>query len=83
MKRGRKPGQIVNPRDERGWMIPREGTVRRRVYDALCAGSNQIDGMTQRAFSTHKANIVNWPKVREWRTAWMRDDLDSAKAGAV
>lgn len=39
-KRGRRIGQNVNPRDERGWRIPRPGTVRRRVYEMMLAGKS-------------------------------------------
>jgi hypothetical protein len=31
-------GQPMNPRDDRGWMIPRPGTKRRQIYDALVRG---------------------------------------------
>jgi len=37
-KRGRRIGQTVNVRDERGWMIPRAGTVRLRVYNMMVQG---------------------------------------------
>lgn len=37
-KRGRRIGQNVSPRDERGWRIPRAGTIRRRIYDMLVEG---------------------------------------------
>lgn len=37
-KRGRQIGQKVNARDERGWKIPRAGTVGRRVYDLMLKG---------------------------------------------
>lgn len=33
----------VRPRDERGWMIPREGTISRRIYDLLVAGKTRAD----------------------------------------
>ena len=69
MKRGRKIGQIVNPRDERGWMIPKPGTVRRAVYNALVAGLSQVEGLNMDAFYTHKQAIVGWRKVQEWRRA--------------
>ena len=72
--RGRKPGQLQNPRDARGWMIPREGTRRRAVYDALVAGNSPAEvcaalNMGKRAFDAHKAYIVRWAKVHVWRNA--------------
>ena len=66
--RGRRPGQLANPRDANGWMIPRPGTRRRAVYDALCAGLSWVElGMCRHAFNTHKAYIVRWEKVHVWR----------------
>ena len=38
MKPGRKEGENQNPRDQRGWMIPKEGTIRRKVYDLMVMG---------------------------------------------
>jgi DNA-binding NarL/FixJ family response regulator len=35
---GRKIGAYLNERDERGWMIPAEGTKRRQIYECLVAG---------------------------------------------
>lgn len=72
--RGRKVGQLQNARDERGWMIPRAGTRRRAVYDALVAGVDAAEicaslSMGRRAFATHKASIVRWHKVNRWRSA--------------
>ncbi|MCK1541425.1 hypothetical protein IVB12_05390 [Bradyrhizobium sp. 179] len=72
--RGRKLGQLQNQRDERGWMIPREGTRRRAVYEALVAGKTASEIceallMGRSAFATHKAYIVRWQKVHRWRSA--------------
>lgn len=75
----RRPGQLQNPRDERNWMIPREGTIRRAVYDALTAGRsiNEICAsleITRRACEAHKAYIVNWQKRHVWRSVSMQRD---------
>jgi hypothetical protein len=72
--RGRKIGQLQNERDERGWMIPRAGTRRRAVYDALVLGISAAEicealSMGRDAFATHKASIVRWQKVNRWRSA--------------
>jgi hypothetical protein len=74
--RGRKIGQLQNERDERGWMIPREGTRRRAVYDALILGKDATAiceslSMGLGAFATHKAYIARWQKVHRWRRASM------------
>jgi hypothetical protein len=79
--RGRKIGQLQNERDERGWMIPRQGTRRRAVYDALVLGkdASEICGslaMRREAFATHKAYIARWQKVHRWRRA----SLEEARA---
>jgi len=67
-RRGRKLGELQNPRDERGWMIPRPGTVRRKVYNALVSGLGWAElGMCRLRFSTHKQAIVSGERVREWR----------------
>lgn len=74
MTRGRKPGEIQNPRDERGWMVPREGTLRRRVYDAMVAGlptqvaSSKL-GIPASHYRAYRQCIVSWKKVGEWRVA--------------
>lgn len=58
-------GQIMNPRDERNWMIPRPNTKRRRVYDALASGKrageimNEL-GLTRSAYYNHRYFITSW-----------------------
>ena len=59
----RKPGEIMNPRDEQGWMIPRSGTKRRKVYDALKAGKRAGEimkefGLSRPAYNSHRHFIV-------------------------
>jgi FixJ family two-component response regulator len=63
MTRGRKLGQTANPRDERGWMVPRTGTKRRAVYDLLVVGKRRKDicaavGITKTAYKKHRAYIT-------------------------
>lgn len=63
-----KLGQIMNPRDERGWMIPRPNTKRRQVYDALKAGKRPIEIMKEMhlsrpAFNSHRHFITSWEKA--------------------
>lgn len=58
-------GQLMNPRDERGWMIPRPNTVRRKVYDALVAGKKAGDimsdlGLKKAAYDNHRFFITSW-----------------------
>jgi hypothetical protein len=43
-------GQLMNPRDERGWMIPRPGTKRRQIYDAMVAGDRPLKIMWDMGF---------------------------------
>jgi hypothetical protein len=57
-------GQVMNPRDERGWMIPRPGTKRRKVYDALVAGKKAGEimkelGLHRKAYSSHQYFIAH------------------------
>jgi hypothetical protein len=61
-------GQIMNPRDERNWMIPRAGTKRRKVYDALVAGKKAGEimkdmNLTRGAFNAHRRFITSWQKA--------------------
>ncbi len=61
-------GQPMNPRDERGWMIPRPGTKRRRVYDLLSAGKPASEIMwelelSRKAYSNHQWFIANSEKA--------------------
>jgi hypothetical protein len=74
--RGRKIGELQNERDERGWMIPREGTRRRAVYDGMIAGKDadvicESLSMRRTAFKAHAAYIARWQKVHRWRRASM------------
>ena len=61
-------GQIMNPRDEHNWMIPRPGTKRRQVYDLLIAGKRAGEimkelNLTRRAYSDHQQRIACWQKA--------------------
>jgi len=63
-----KLGQIMNPRDERGWMIPRPNTKRRQVYEALVEGRKagqtiKAMGLTRKAYDNHRHFIVSWAKA--------------------
>lgn len=74
MKRGRKLGEFVNARDERGWMIPKEGTLRRRVYEAMRSGNPRRAictalGISLDVYDAHRAYIVNWRVVQARRNA--------------
>jgi FixJ family two-component response regulator len=58
-------GQVMNPRDERNWMIPRPGTKRRQVYDALVAGKRAGEimkelNLSKPAFDSHRYFITSW-----------------------
>lgn len=71
-KRGRLLGQTVNPRDERGWMIPRAGTVRRKIYDLMVQGKEgkeiwQKLGLTHATYVTHRQNIVATDRLNAQR----------------
>lgn len=73
--RGRQIGQTVNPRDERGWMVPRAGTIRRSVYDALVAGTSYRDvcqslGISKWSYYGHRDYIMNTAHVYERRRRW-------------
>lgn len=72
MKRGRKLGQIVNPRDERGWMVPREGTTRRRVYDLMVQGKRGREiwvtlNISHTSYVTHRQNIIRTARLNAQR----------------
>lgn len=58
-------GSTMNPRDERGWKIPRPGTKRRRVYDALVAGKRAGEimrelGLKRKTYGSHRYSITSW-----------------------
>lgn len=77
--RGRRIDQIVNPRDERGWKVPRPGTTRRAVYDGLVLGLSLREladglGLRYEAARSHKKSIVNWQNVNRWRRAAVADE---------
>lgn len=60
-----KLGQVMNARDERNWMIPRPGTIRRKVYDALVAGKRAGEimselGLSRKAYDSHRHFITSW-----------------------
>lgn len=66
----RQLGQIMNPRDERGWMVPREGTKRRQVYDALVMGRRaseimQLARLGRAAYDNHRYFIMHWEKANK------------------
>jgi FixJ family two-component response regulator len=57
-------GQTMNPRDERNWMIPRPGTKRKQVYDALVAGKRPKEimkelNLSRPAFNSHRHFITS------------------------
>ena len=61
-------GQIMNPRDERNWMIPRPNTKRRQVYDLLVAGKRASEimrelNLTRPAYDNHRYFITSWQKA--------------------
>jgi hypothetical protein len=63
----------MNPRDERGWMIPRPGTKRRKVYDLLLAGKPASEimwelDMKRKAYGSHRLFITSWERAN--RTAY-------------
>lgn len=63
--RGRKVGEIVNVRDDRGWRVPRIASLRRKVYDGLRDDRpiQQIAaelGITVRAAKNHRTQIIKW-----------------------
>lgn len=73
MPAGRKQGQLTNPRDDRGWMIPKPGTIRRKVYDLLVAGRNQFEicgelGMSRVNFAVNKHYIEHSEQVNARET---------------
>ncbi len=60
-----KIGQVMNPRDDNNWMIPRPGTKRRQVYDALVAGKKAGEimrdlGLSRAAYNSHRHFITSW-----------------------
>lgn len=62
-KRGRRLGQNVSPRDERGWRIPRKGTIRRQVYDLILQGKQGQQiwkplGISHASYTKHRQNIM-------------------------
>lgn len=64
----RKLGQVMNPRDERNWMVPRPNTKRRQVYDALLAGKKAGEimsdlGLSRKAYDNHRYFITAWAKA--------------------
>jgi FixJ family two-component response regulator len=66
----RQLGQIMNPRDERNWMIPRPNTKRRQVYDLLVAGKRAGEimkelNLSRGAFNGHRHFITSWDKANK------------------
>lgn len=60
---------LRNPRDDKGWRIPRPGTLARRVYDAHCLG------MRVRDIAAHIRRSENWVSVTIWRFTHPEEDL--------
>ncbi len=63
-------GQVMNPRDERNWMIPRPNTKRRQVYDLLVAGKKAGEimkelNLTRPAYNSHRHFITCWEKANK------------------
>ena len=63
-----KLGQLMNPRDERNWMIPRPNTKRRQVYDRLVAGKKASEimaelNLSRPAYNSHRHFITCWEKA--------------------
>jgi hypothetical protein len=62
-------GQPMNPRDDRGWMIPRPGTKRRQIYDAMVAGDPpykimwDMGFMPRGTFNSHRYAITSTEKA--------------------
>lgn len=55
----------MNPRDGQNWMIPRPGTKRRRIYDALVSGKRAGEimrdlGLSRPAYNSHRYFITSW-----------------------
>ena len=70
--RGRRLGQTVNPRDERGWMIPRLGTARRQVYDLMAQGKSVKEICTilntpKYSVVVHRQNITKTARLNAQR----------------
>lgn len=87
-KAGRRIGQHVNKRDERGWMIPRPGTVRRRVYDLLIAGKDvgsihKALGISYASCVMHKRNIEQADRANAQRYNMNHPDEPIAVPGGT
>jgi hypothetical protein len=39
----RKPSENQRPRDERGWLIPADGTITRQIYDMVVLGKTRAE----------------------------------------
>lgn len=78
-KRGRRLGQTVNQRDERGWMIPRADTMRRKIYDLMVQGKRgkqiwQKLGISHASYVTQRQNIVSSERLNAMRYNNSHDD---------
>lgn len=63
-----KLGRKIRKRDARGWLIPRDGTMRRRVYDLLVTHKNlgfiqKTLGISYAGAVMHKRCIVKSDRV--------------------
>jgi hypothetical protein len=83
-KRGRKLGTIVNPRDKRGWQIPRAGSLRRQVYELLIIGARRAKicsdlGISIPAYRSHHRHITApiVTNASDYRYKQRAYDLDS------
>jgi hypothetical protein len=66
-----------NPRDKRGWRIPRNGTKSRKIYDMLVAGKKPFEiikelGMTDSTIRVLIFNIKRPDKKNEYARNYFR-----------
>lgn len=78
---------VMNPRDERNWMIPRPGTVRRKVYDLLVAGKKTGEimrelNLTRPAYNSHRHFITSWEKANSAVRTFRREGDEFVEVGA-
>ena len=50
--------RIFNERDDRGWRIPRKGSLSRKIYDGLQAGQRPVDIARRLRTSVIKINVL-------------------------
>lgn len=71
----RKLGQDVNPRDDRGWRIPRSGTRSRKVYvlmrrDMPTKEIMRLLGMSKKTVYYHYRAIKHWKALNANRLGY-------------